>query len=415
MQGKCLMIVIDGMADRPLSTLEGKTPLEVAEIPNIHKIAKEGMCGLLHSLGPGKLPGSDTAHLAILGHDPYKVYTGRGPIEAAGTGLSLQTGDISLRCNYATVDENFTLINRTADYIREGTEELERVINERISLSDPSVEFIFRNSADYRCVLVLRGDDLSPYVSDVDPGEVGKKLLEARPENTNAEAKKTSALVNEFVKKTYEVLKDHPVNLARRQANTSPANVIMPRGAGKTPVLEDFYSKWKLKGACIAGIGLIKGLGYLTGMNVIKVKGATGYIDTNYEAKGNAAVAALKDHDFVLLHIEATDEVSHDKDYKAKITALEKTDKMIETILSTIPPKALLVILSDHTTSTEIAEHTANPTPIIMWGPTLRVFQDFAEKCTEKEMSKGMLGRIKGTEVMPIILDLINRSKKFGA
>ena len=112
MQGKCLMIIIDGMADRPLSALGGKTPLEVAEIPNIHKIAKEGMCGLFDALGPGKRSGSDTANLAILGYDPYKVYTGRGPIEAAGTGLSLKLGDISLRCNYATIDENFTLINR---------------------------------------------------------------------------------------------------------------------------------------------------------------------------------------------------------------------------------------------------------------------------------------------------------------
>ncbi|MFX0162356.1 MAG: 2,3-bisphosphoglycerate-independent phosphoglycerate mutase [Candidatus Hodarchaeota archaeon] len=415
MQGKCLMIVIDGMADRPLFALGGKTPLEVAEIPNMHKIAKEGMCGMLDALGPGKRAGSDTANLAILGYDPYKVYTGRGPIEAAGTGLSLKPEDISLRCNYATINENFTLINRTADYIREDTEALEKVINERINLSDPSVEFIFRNSADYRCVLVLRGDDLSPHVSDVDPEELEKKLLEARPTNNNEEAKKTAALVNEFVKKTYAVLKDHPVNIARQQANKSPANIIMPRGAGKTPVLESFYSKWKLKGACIAGIGLIKGIGYLAGMDIINVKGATGYIDTNYEGKGNVAVTALKDHDFVLLHIEATDEVSHDKDYKAKITALEKTDKMIQTILSKIPPKTLIIILSDHTTSTEIAEHTANPTPIIMWGADLGVFQDFAEKCTEKETSKGMLGRIKGTDVMPIILDLINRSKKFGA
>jgi len=409
------MIIIDGMADRPLSVLVGKTPLEVAEIPNIHKIAEEGMCGLFDALEPGKRSGSDTANLAILGYDPYKVYTGRGPIEAAGTGLNLKFGDISLRCNYATIDENFTLINRTADYIREDTEELEKVINEKINLSDPSVEFIFRNSADYRCVLVLRGDGLSPYVSDVDPEELGKKLLEAKPTKNHEEAKKTAALVNEFVKKTYEILKDHSVNITRQQANKSPANVIMPRGAGKTPDLEDFYSKWNLKGACIAGIGLIKGIGYLAGMDIINVKGATGYIDTNYEGKGNVAVAALNDHDFVLLHIEATDEVSHDKDHQAKINALEKTDKMIETILSNISPKILIVILSDHTTSTEIAEHTANPTPIIMWGPDLGVFQDFAEKCTEKEMSKGMLGRIKGIDIMPIILDLINRTKKFGA
>jgi 2,3-bisphosphoglycerate-independent phosphoglycerate mutase len=409
------MIILDGMADRPLFALGGKTPLEIAEIPNIHKISKEGMCGQLDVLGPGKRAGSDTANLAILGYDPYKVYTGRGPIEAAGTGLSLKPGDISLRCNYATIDENYTLINRTADYIRKDTEELERVINERINLSDPSVEFIFKNSADYRCVLVLRGDGLSPYVSDVDPEELGKKLLEARPTNNDKEAKKTASLINEFVKKTYEVLQNHSINIDRQQANKSPANVIMPRGAGKTPFLENFYSKWKLKGACIAGIGLIKGIGYLAGMDIINVKGATGYIDTNYEGKGKVAVTALKDHEFVLLHIEATDEVSHDKDHKAKIKALEKSDKMIETILSKIPPKTLIVILSDHTTSTEIAEHTANPTPIIMRGPDLGVFQDFAEKCIEKEMSKGMLGRIKGIDVMPIILDLINRTKKFGA
>ncbi|MHA1298913.1 MAG: 2,3-bisphosphoglycerate-independent phosphoglycerate mutase [Candidatus Helarchaeota archaeon] len=410
---KVLMIVIDGVSDRPVRALNGKTPLEVAETPNLDRIAKEGMCGQLDALAPGRKGGSDTANMAILGYDPYKIYTGRGPIEVAGVGIKLQKGDVSLRCNYSTVDENMIIVNRTADYVRNGIDELEKALNKQIKLSDPNVEFRFSNSADYRCVFHLRGKGLSANISDADPYHEGEKILKIRPLDDSPEAKKTADLVNEFIQKSYDVLNKHPVNKKRIEEGKPPANIIVPRGAGETPFMDDFYQKWKLKGACIAGIGLIKGIGYLSGMEVINVNGATGYIDTDYIAKAKAALKALEKNDFILIHIEGTDEVSHDKKFKEKIKAIEKVDNMAGFILQNLPDNVILVILADHTTSCDYGDHTADPTPFVLWGKGL--FADATDKFTEKAMAKGMIKRITGKDVMPIILDAMNRSKKFGA
>ncbi|MFX1450760.1 MAG: 2,3-bisphosphoglycerate-independent phosphoglycerate mutase [Promethearchaeota archaeon] len=410
---KALMIIIDGVADRPVRALNGKTPLEVAKTPNLDRVVKNGICGLLDSLGPGKKGGSDTSIMAILGYNPYKIYTGRGPIEVAGVGIKLRKGDVSLRCNYSTVDENMTILNRTADYVRKGTDKLEKVLNEQISLSNSDIKFQFRNSADYRCVFHLRGDGLSANITDADPYHEGEKVLEVKPLDGSSEAKKTANLVNEFIKKSYEVLNNHPVNLKRKKEGKPPANIIVPRGAGETPEMEDFYQKWKLKGACIAGIGLIKGLGYLSGMEVINVKGATGFIDTDYLAKAKAALKALETNDFVVLHIEGTDEVSHDKKYKEKIEAIEKTDNMVGYLIKNLSNKVILTILSDHTTSCDYGDHTADPTPIVIWGEGL--FADDVDIFTERAMAKGMIRRITGRDIIPILLDAMNRSEKFGA
>ncbi len=410
---KALMIIIDGAADRPVQALGGKTPLEVAKTPNLDRVAKEGICGLLDSLAPGKKGGSDTAIMSILGYNPYEIYTGRGPIEVAGVGIKLEKGDVSLRCNYSTIDENMTILNRTADYVREGTDELEKALNEQISLSNPDIKFQFRNSADYRCVFHLRGNGLSANITDADPYHEGEKILEVKPIDGSREAKKAADLVNEFVNKSYKVLNNHPVNLKRKKEGKPPANVIVPRGSGETPKMENFYQRWKIKGACIAGIGLIKGLGYLSGMEVINVKGATGYIDTDYIGKAKAALKALEKNDFVVLHIEGTDEVSHDKKFKEKIEAIEETDNMIGFILANISKDVILTILSDHTTSCDYGDHTADPTPIVIWGEGL--FSDDVDIFTERAMIKGMIRRIKGQDVMPILLDAMNRSEKFGA
>ncbi|MHA1377973.1 MAG: 2,3-bisphosphoglycerate-independent phosphoglycerate mutase [Candidatus Helarchaeota archaeon] len=410
---KALMIIIDGVSDRPVKALDGKTPLEVANTPHMDRVAKEGMCGQLDALGPGKKGGSDTANMAILGYDPYAIYTGRGPIEVAGVGIKLQKDDVSLRCNYSTVDENMVIINRTADYVRNGIDELENALNEQIKLSDPNIQFKFRNSADYRCVFHLRGIGLSANISDTDPYYEGEKILKAKPLDDSPEAKKTADLVNEFVEKSYEVLNNHPVNLNRIKEGKSPANIIVPRGSGTTPFMEDFYKKWGIKGACVAGIGLIKGIGYLCGMEVINIDGATGYIDTDYLGKAKAALKALDNNDFVIIHIEGTDEVSHDKKFKEKIYAIENVDKMVGFILERMPENLILILLADHTTSCDYGDHTADPTPFVIWGNGL--FADYTDRFTEKAMTKGIINRISGKDVMPIILDAMNRAKKFGA
>jgi len=418
---KALMVVIDGMSDRPIREHGNRTPVELAEIPNMDRIACEGLCGLMLPLDVGKRVGSDTAHLAILGYDPYSVYTGRGPIECAGAGLKLKEGDICLRCNYANVekdeDGNFVVNSRTADQISDtgDLEAFETALNSAAA-EIGGAEIIFKNSQGYRCVLVLRGDDLSPAVSDADPHCDEILVKEVVPEDGSQEAKNTAKILNSFIKKSYSVLNKHPANLKRCQEGKLPANLIIPRGAGCPPSVESFYERWELKGSVVAGTGLIKGLGKIMGMNVVDVPGATGYVDTDFIAKAKAAVREIEknDCDFVLLHIEGTDEVSHDRDLWSKVTALEKADDMLGYIMGEIEGREiLLVVLSDHTTSTELGDHTADPAPIVLWNG--KFVPDLVSKFTEQEIYSGGLHRIFGKDIIPLILDQTDRAHKFGA
>ncbi len=428
---RAILLVLDGVTDVSLPNLGNRTPLEVAKIPTLHKLAEEGICGSFTALDQGTLVGSDTAMLAILGYDPHEVYTGRGPLEVAGVDLDLHPGDVCLRCNYVTIDEEFKLLNRTAGYPRAGTEELEKALNE-IKLLDPKVEFQFRNSQDYRCVVQFRGYSISADISDMDPNyntiadaldnldllEAGEsKIITAKPLKPTPEAKNMASILNEFVVKAYQALKDLPFNRDRMQKKLPPANGIMPRGAGETPSLASFRAKWGMKGGCVAGTGLIKGIGRLTGMTVLDVPGATGYVDTDYLAKAKAAVELLREnHDFVLIHVEGIDEVSHDKDIEAKIKAIEDSSEiLVRHLVEHIPDDALLCVLSDHTSSSFLGDHTTDPAGIAIWskGPGFR--RDQAKKFLENEFSRGLLARVEGKDVMPLLMGYMQRVTKFGA
>lgn len=429
MNKKVLMVIVDGMADRPIKKYDrtyleiaekyNKTPLEIAETPNMDEMAKEGLCGLISPLGVGKRCGSDTAIMAILGYDPYKYYTGRGPLEAAGCGINIDDA-LCLRCNYASVDKNLVLLSRTANQFN-APKEFEDIIN-KIPLP---VEFEFRNSLGYRGVLVLRNEkgNLSDNISDLYPQE-GERVGSITPTNKfkawvdltyvalgDSNAAFTAEVLNDFLKKSNEVLNDHPINKERDLKGELKANYILLRGAGFKPKLESFYDKYRLKGACVSAIGLVKGLGNLTGMQVIDVKNATGYIDSDLIAKAEAAIFALENNDFCLLHIEGTDEVSHDMDVEKKVKMLEKVDIMMGHLMENLK-NTLVVVLADHTTATEYGDHTADPAPFVMWNGDF--VPDSVEKFSERECYKGGLHRIEGKDVMPIILDQINKAKKFG-
>jgi len=430
-QKKAILIVLDGVTDVSLPDLGNRTPLEVAEIPTLHRLAKEGVCGPFNALGHGTLVGSDTAMLAIVGYDPHEVYTGRGPLEVAGVGLDLQPGDVSLRCNYVTITEDFRLLNRTAGYPREGIEALEMALNQ-IKLSDPKVEFQFSNSQDYRCVVRFRGYSISAEISDMDPSynaivdaldnldllEAGEsKIITAKPLKPTLEAKNMATILNEFVTKAHQVLKDLPFNQDRTARGLPAVNGVMPRGAGETPSLASFRSKWGMKGGCVAGTGLIKGIGRLTGMAVPDVPGATGYVDTDYASKARVAIELLEQgHDFVLIHVEGIDEVSHDKDIKAKIKAIEDSSEMlIRHLVENVSDDVILCVLSDHTSSSFLGDHTTDPTGIVVWskGPGFR--RDQVERFVESEFSKGSLAGLEGRDVVPLLMGFTQRLKKFGA
>lgn len=428
---KAVLIVLDGVTDVCLLELGNKTPLEVAEIPTLHRLAKEGVCGSFTALGQGTLVGSDTAMLAIIGYDPHEVYTGRGPLEVAGVGLDLQPGDVSLRCNYVTITDDFKLLNRTAGYPRKGIEALEMALNQ-IKLSDPKVEFRFSNSQDYRCVVRFRGYSISADISDMDPNynaivdaldnldlleEGESKIITAKPLKPTPEAKNMATILNEFVTKAHQILKDLPFNQNRVAGGLPAVNGVMPRGAGETPSLPSFRSRWGMKGGCVAGTGLIKGVGRLTGMAVPDVPGATGYVDTDYLGKAKAAIDLLEEgHDFVLIHVEGIDEVSHDRDIEAKIRAIEDSSEiLVRHLVENVSDDVVLCVLSDHTSSSFLGDHTTDPAGIVIWskGPGFR--RDQVERFVEGEFPRGSLAKVEGRDVMPLLMGFTQRLKKFGA
>lgn len=428
---KGVIIILDGAADLPYSDYDNRTALEVAQIPTLDMMSREGINGAFTALEPSKLVGSDTAIMSILGYDPYKVYTGRGPLEVAGTGLEIQPGDVSFRCNYITITEDFKIINRTAGYPREGIEALEEALN-RIVLSDPKVEFDFRNSQDYRCVLRFRGYNISAKVSDMDPtynaipdaldnldtllpGE--SKIIQAKPLQTSPEAKNMAKLLNEYVSKAYQALKDLPFNQKRIADGLPPANAILPRGAGETPSLQSFRSKWGVNAGCVAGTGLVKGMTKLMGMEVPDIPGATGYIDTDYLAKAKSTVDLLNNNcDFVLVHVEGIDEVSHDKNKEAKIKAIEESSEILTRhLVENAPDDTVFCVLSDHTTSCRIGDHTADYTSVMFFSKKPGFRQDGVLEFSEKYTLAGGLGKMQGMDVMPLMLTYMGRTAKFGA
>ncbi|MFX0101543.1 MAG: 2,3-bisphosphoglycerate-independent phosphoglycerate mutase [Candidatus Hodarchaeota archaeon] len=434
MTGKksAIVLVIDGMADLPHPEKGGgKTPMEIANTPNMDRLAKEGHVGYIHSIGPWQIGGSDTSHVGLLGYDPFKGYTGRGPIEVAGTGVDLKPGDVSIRCNYCTVNGDMNVLNRTASYVREGVEQLAKALNDGITLSDERVSVEFRNSADYRCVVYFRGPGISANISDMDPSydiivdspslkehlKKNPKIVDCKPKDTTPEAQHMADLLNEWVKKGNEILDNHPVNLERKEKGLPPANCIMPRGAGETPTYQEFQDKWHLKGACVAGTGLIKGIGKLTGMYIPDVPGATGYIDTDLMSKANVTLQCLKDgYEFILIHIEGTDEVSHDGLFDIKTKAIEDCDEMVGYLMKEIPRDTVLCILSDHSTPCVAGDHTADPSPIVFWSPdeTLMV-PDRLSSFVERNACKGSLKHLDGKDLIPLLLNYMDRSMKFGS
>lgn len=428
---RIVVVILDGATDFPLPQLSNKTPLEAAHIPTLDRIAKEGLGGYFTALGPSVMVGSDTAIMSIIGYDPYKVYTGRGPLEAAGVGVELAPGDVSIRCNYVTISDDFKLLNRTAGYPREGIEALEQALNQ-IELSDRKVEFLFRNSQDYRCVVRFRGYSISAEVSDMDPaynaipdaldnldllGEGESKIISAKPLSQSIEAKNMAMLLNEFVAKAHAVLKKLPFNRQRTASGLPAVNGVMPRGAGETPTLISFRKKWGMKAGCVAGTGLVKGIACLTGMVVPDIPGATGYVDTDYLAKAKTTCELLDQGlDFVLVHIEGIDEVSHDKDVDAKVKAIEDSSEiLLRYLLDHMPEDVILCVLSDHTTSSVFGDHTIDPTGVLFWSREPAFRPDHIARFCEDEFAKGSLSSVEGRDIMPLLIGYSRRLKKFGA
>lgn len=406
---KAVVLIFDGLGDRPVKEFGNKTPLEYANTPHLDHLAGQGQCGLMYSLGRGLRPGSDVSHLEILGYPIKDYYTGRGPIEVAGLGFQLKKGDVALRGNFATVDAAWGIIDRRAGRIT-NVDVFAKAIN---GIIIDGIEFIVLAGTAHRAGVVMRGPGLSSNISDSDPHEEGKPVGKVMPLDKSAEAIFTAEVLNKFLRKSHELLSNFEPNREREKAGKLPCNFCLTRGAGLVPHIPSFKEKFGLSACCIAGGGLYKGVGALLGMDVIHVEGATALPDTNIRAKFLEVIEKNKHYDFIFCHVKATDSLGEDGNYRGKKDFIEKADKEIP-VLFNLPDDTVLFIGADHSTPCELKAHSADPVPVLFTGKSsIRV--DDVNEYNETACAKGNLGIIYGKDVILHILNIMGSLHLIGA
>lgn len=382
MNMKYIIILGDGMADRPIEELGDKTPLEYAKTPFMDSLAKKGELGLVHTIPEGMKPGSDTANLSVLGYDPQKYYSGRSPLEALSIGVAMKDTDVALRCNLVTLSEEEDsyekrhMIDHSSDEI--STEDAAILLNAvRDALENETFKFYVGTS--YRHCLIW---DKGEVVELSQPHDIlGQCISEYVP--THVE------LLYDMMKKSYDILVNHPINVARKEKGLKPANSCWFWGAGTKPALSSFEAKTGKKGAMISAVDLLKGIAVGASMQVVEVEGANGGLHTNYEGKAKAAIDALtKDgNDFVYVHLEGPDEMGHQGSVERKVQAIEWLDerivKPIAEGLSAEGEDYRMLILPDHPTPICIRTHSSEPVPYVLYDSTKE--QEHSWNYNEKE------------------------------
>ncbi len=413
---RAFLIILDGGADRPVPELYYKTPLEAARKPMIDRLACEGACAIMYPIRPGIRPGSDTAHLAIFGYDPYVYYKGRGPFEAAGLGLDVKPGDVALRTNLGTIDDRGIVVDRRAgryfseEEIRE-IEEIMRQVCEKLS-REYGIEIIYKHGTEHRGALLLRGEGISHQVSSNDPHKTGLPLKKIEPLVKKPEAEKTAEILNKFVEIASDLLKKAKFNERRVKEGKPPANVILLRGAGVLPDVEPIGQKYKIKAAMVAGIALIKGIGRILKFDVFDVPNYRGSKDDDFDAAFSKAVELLSSYDFVFLHVKPTDAFGHDGDPQGKINIIERVDRALSKVFDKIGDDVYIMITCDHATPVKVRDHTGDPVPLLLWGPDVPM--DECMKFGERHCAKGLLGTITGMDIMNLLCNYMGKLEKFG-
>lgn len=394
---KYLLIVGDGMADYPVPELGNKTPLQAANKPNIDMIAAKGRSGLLRTVPDGLTPGSGTAILSVLGYDPTRYYSGRGPFEAAARNIRLDRNDVAYRCNIIT-EKDGILIDYSADHIT--SSEAEELIDalEREMEKPDDVEFFAGLS--YRHFLILRNYMHKEIVECTFPHDaIGVEISKILPRANSEEAKSAAELLSRLILDSKKVLENHPVNVARRKSGKRPGNMIWPWGGGRTPSLPTFKEKYGVDAAVISAVDLVKGIGVYAGMKAVNVPGATGLYDTNYEGKAEHALKALENSDMVFVHVEAPDEAGHSRDYELKVKTIEDLDKrLVGRLLDGLKEDCAIAILPDHPTPIKIGTHTRDPVPFAICSPAIEA--DGVKLFDEESAGKGGFGLIEGEAFM---------------
>lgn len=378
---KYAILVGDGMSDWPLPELDGRTPLEVAKIPNMNEIVKAGEIGLVKTVPRGMKPASDIANLSILGYDPKRYYTGRGPLEAANIGVDVNSDEVAFRCNLITAN-NDILSDYSAGHI---TEKESGILMEYINEKLGTDRIRFYHGKSYRNLMVIKTksqDELAGLMKTycVPPHDItGKNISKNLPNGPSAD------LLIDLMAKSREALNNHEINKVRVDLKENPGNMIWIWGQGTNPNMPTFKGMFGIEGSIISAVDLVNGIGRIAELEVIKVPGATGYYDTNYEGKGRYAVDAIKNKDFVFVHVEAPDEAGHNGDMRAKITAIENFDKFVVSAVWNYlkgMKDYRIMVLSDHPTPISIKTHAADPAPFVMAGKGVshNGFDSFSEK-----------------------------------
>lgn len=398
---KYIVVIGDGMSDYPVERLGGKTPLMVARKPAIDKVARAGSCGQLVTIEPEMPPGSEVANLTILGYEPKTCYQGRGVLEAASLGIALQPTDIAMRCNLICVEDG-KIKNHSAGHIStEEARELIELVNRK--LGNENIRFF--PGLSYRHVLVLSSG--STELECFPPHDnVGKPLSEVMVRHLKPEAECTAILLNDLILRSHEILITHSVNQKRKKEGKDVANYIWPWSPGRKPKMKTFQELYNIKGAVISAVDLINGTGIYAGLDVIRIEGATGLWDTNYEGKADACIEALKDYDFVYCHVEAPDEAGHSKDLELKIKTIEYLDeRLVSRIMKNLEDKQIEVVvavLPDHATPVEYGNHVKDPVPVAIWDQ--RRPADSVQVFDERSVKKGSLGLMRSNEFIREVL-----------
>ncbi len=364
---KYAIIIPDGCADYPLAALAGKTPLQAARIPHMDQVAAAGMVAQTDNV-PAHLPaGSEVANMTLFGYDPNQYFTGRAPIEAAAQGITLGEFDWAVRCNLVTIIDQI-MVDFTADHI--STEDARLLLHD-LSKHIADARFEFVTGVSYRNLMIYRGDAQSRPLFTADTRTRAPHDLTDLPVNDDYPRGPGSDVLTDFMQKSVPLFADHAVNLARRAAGHKPATNVWLWGQGRSPVLPSFEERFGLRGTMITAVDLLRGLAALIGWERIEVEGATGYLDTNYAGKGAAAVKALDEVDIVCVHVEATDEASHEGRHDEKVKALEQIDQHVVgpvwEKLKTFDEYRLL-ILPDHATPCSTKKHSHGWVPLAICG-----------------------------------------------
>lgn len=408
---KHIIILGDGMADHAVKRLGGKTLLQYADTPYMDMLAKKGRCGRLITVPDGYSPGSEVANTAILGYNLDKVYEGRGPLEAASIGYEMQPEDMAIRCNIITLSDNIIKNHHGGHLTTSDGDQLIQALNEQ--LSDDRVRFI--TGIQYRHLLVIKGGNKHIVCSPPHdhPDQPWQPLL-VKEEEGGEEAgrmtpKETADLLNELIIKSQAILSNHPINKKRIEEGRDQANSIWPWSPGYRPsmqTIEEMYPSVK-SGSVISAVDLIRGIGHYAGLKIVVVDGATGLYDTNYEGKVKAAIEALKNDDFVFLHVEASDEAGHDGDLALKLRTIENLDKRvvkpIYNEVKTWDEPVAIAVLPDHPTPVEIRTHVNEPVPFAIYYPGIEA--DVVHEYDELSCVSGGYGLLKQQEFMQVFMN----------